>query len=123
LEYGEPDKALSHCLQAFDLYCAIGTDPDGHAHVLECLGRAYSGVGEPRKALHHYQQALALCEQRGNYLTRCTTLRFMAADYETLGNYAAARAALHEVVATLLRLDSPEAAVVQRELAALDRRA
>jgi tetratricopeptide (TPR) repeat protein len=122
LEYGEPDEALSHCLQALDLYRAIGTDPDGHAHVLECLGRAYSGVGEPRKALDYYQQALALCQQRGNYLTRCTTLRFMATDHATLGDHEAASAALREVVATLLRLNSPEAAVVQRELAALDRR-
>ena len=121
LEYGEPGEALSPCLQAFDLYRTIGTDPDGYAHVLECLGRAYSGVGEPRKALDFYRQALALCEQRGNHLTRCTTLRFMATDHATLGDYEAARAALRDVVATLLRLDSPEATAVQRELAALDR--
>jgi tetratricopeptide (TPR) repeat protein len=122
LEFGEPEEALPHCLQAFDLYRALGSDPDGHAHVLECLGRAYSDAGEPRKALDYYQQALSLCEQRGNYLTRCTTLRFMATNHEALGNHDAARAALREVIATLLRLNAPEAAVVRGELAALDRR-
>ena len=120
LRFGEPEEALPHCLQAFDLYRAIDTDPDGHAHVLECLGRAYSGTGEPSKALNCYRQALALCEERGNYLTRCTTLRFMAADHEALGNHDGARAALHEVLAILLRLNSSEAAVVRRELAALE---
>ncbi|WP_189223752.1 tetratricopeptide repeat protein, partial [Saccharothrix coeruleofusca] len=119
LEFDEHREALPHCLAALRLFEALGTDPDGHAHVLECLGRACSGVGEPERALEHYRQALALCKRRGNHFTQASTLRFMAAAHQALGRTDAARATLHSALTMLRLLGSPEVAAVREQLSAL----
>ncbi|QFZ18818.1 ATP-binding protein [Saccharothrix syringae] len=119
LEFDEHHEALPHCLEALRLFEALGTDPDGHAHVLECLGRAHAGTGRPELALEHYRRALALCEQRGNHFTQVTTLRHMAAAYQALGRGTEARATLHRALTMLRHLDSQDVAAVRDQLAAL----
>jgi tetratricopeptide (TPR) repeat protein len=97
----------------------LGTDPDGHAHALECLGRALTGLGRPEQALEHYRRALELCEQRGNHFTRVTTLRHAATAHRALGRNAAARTALQQAIALLQHLAPEDAAAVREQLGTL----
>ncbi|GAA1312212.1 hypothetical protein GCM10009634_80060 [Saccharothrix xinjiangensis] len=119
LEFDEHREALPYCQEALRLFEALGTDPDGHAHVLECLGRAHAGVGRPQQALEHYHRALTMCEQQGNHFTQATTLRHMAAAHQALGQNTAARAALQHALTTLQHLNPQDAAAVREQLVTL----
>jgi tetratricopeptide (TPR) repeat protein len=122
LRLGEHRAAMSHCRQALALFEKLGTDPDGQAHVQECVGDAHRGLGELEAALHHYREALRIREELGNHYTQAGTLRHIAAVHRASGDVQAEQNALRHALAILDRLGHPKAVAVRTALQSAEKR-
>ncbi|MBE1493251.1 tetratricopeptide (TPR) repeat protein [Amycolatopsis lexingtonensis] len=117
---GHHAQALPYSRQALALFRRLDADPDGQAHTLGCLGSAYLGAGDPRRALACYLEALHIREQHRNHYTQATTLRHIATVHHVTGDGDAERSALRHALAILDRLGHAEAAAVREQLERLD---
>lgn len=121
LEFGEPERALDLTRRALDRFRALGTEPDGEAHTLECLGRVYAELGLSGFALNTFAEALHHRRHHGSYYWQVRTHCLIADAQHALGDAAAERQALEEALRILVELDDPQAESVENRLAALAR--
>lgn len=122
LRQGAHGKAMPHCRQALALFEKLGTDPDGQAHVQECVGDAHRGLGELEAALRHYGEALRIREELGNHYTQAGTLRHIAAVHRASGDVHAEQNALRHALVILDRLGHPKALAVRTALQSAETR-
>jgi tetratricopeptide (TPR) repeat protein len=122
LRRGAHDEAMPHCSQALALFEQLGTDPDGQAHVQECVGDAHHGLGRLEPALHHYREALRIREELGNHYTQAGTLRRIAAVHRASGDVQAEQDALRHALVILERLGHSEAVAVRTALQSAEMR-
>ncbi|MGW4210441.1 ATP-binding protein [Lentzea sp. NPDC004789] len=120
LRQGDHRQAMRHCRQALALFEKLGTDPDGQAHVQECVGDAHRGLGEFEAALRHYGEALRIREELGNHYTQAGTLRHIAAVHRASGDVHAEQNALRHALVILDRLGHPKAAAVRTALQSVE---
>ncbi|UOX91340.1 hypothetical protein MUY14_12195 [Amycolatopsis sp. FBCC-B4732] len=117
LEFGEPERVLECVRPALDQFRVLGTEPDGLASVLECLGRAYADLGLPGLALNTFCDALQLRRHHGSYYWQARTQQLIAGAHGALGDPGAERQALEEALVILSRLNHSEAETVRERLA------
>jgi tetratricopeptide (TPR) repeat protein len=106
-------EAMRHSRAALALFEDLGTDPDGMAHVQECVGDAHRGLGQLEPALRHYLHALRVREGLGNHYTQAGTWRRIAAVHRALGDVRSEHDALRHELAILDRLGHSDAAAVR----------
>jgi tetratricopeptide (TPR) repeat protein len=116
LRQGAHGEAMPHCRQALALFEKLGTDPDGQAHVHECVGDAHCGLGRLEPALRHYREALRIREELGNHYTQAGTLRRIAAVHHASGDIRAEQGALRHALVILDHLGHPKAVAVRTAL-------
>jgi DNA-binding SARP family transcriptional activator/tetratricopeptide (TPR) repeat protein len=84
------------------------------------LGRAYAALGQHRKAIRYYGQALAIADDMANRRSRVNPLVGAGRAQLAVGDVRAARESWREAVATLESLADARAAEVRTELAAIE---
>ena len=93
-------------------------DRGGEATTLNNLGAVYSVLGDKRKALDYYEQALPLVRQVGDRWGESITRYNLAMVYEAQGDFQRAEAELKIVVALDEAVENPDLA---SDRAALER--
>ncbi|BAO45646.1 tetratricopeptide repeat-containing diguanylate cyclase [Thiolapillus brandeum] len=91
LEEARYAEALDTLNKALELYKKQGT-PKDLGVVQQYLGRAWSGLGDSRKAMDHFHQALAKYDQQDNPPERLRLYEHLAVELEKNGRYAEALA-------------------------------
>jgi len=81
------------------------------------LGLAYSDLGEPRKAIEFYEQALAIAREIGDRRGEGNRLFNTSLSLRVLGQNEEAVSLARSALAIFEQIESPSAAAVRQKLA------
>ncbi|MFX0062940.1 MAG: tetratricopeptide repeat protein [Candidatus Hermodarchaeota archaeon] len=84
MDTGEPQKALEHFQQSYDIEKRLG-DHAGMANQLGNMGVIYRRIGEPQKALEHHQQSYDIHHRLGDQAGVARQLINMGNIYRRIG--------------------------------------
>jgi tetratricopeptide (TPR) repeat protein len=97
------------------------SDRRGEGNSLGNLGLAYADLGEPRRAIEHYEQALSIMREIGDRRGEGSALNNLASAYQALGDLRRAIAHLRGALNILEAIESPHAAQVRATIATLEK--
>jgi tetratricopeptide (TPR) repeat protein len=86
---------------------------------LDNLGLAYAALGEPRRAIEYYQQALAIAREIGDRRGEGNRLGNLGRTYAALGEARQAIEYLEQALSIFEEIESPYAELARSRLAEL----
>ena len=88
----------------------------GEGTALGSLGNAYAGLGETRKAIEYYEQALKISREIGDRMGEGNALWNMSLALNEIGNRTQAIERAKSALTILESIESPHAQNVKRKL-------
>jgi DNA-binding SARP family transcriptional activator len=112
------DASLDFCQQALAHYRRID-DRGGESYALDSAARAYLGLGDVRRAIAMFEQAVEISGSLGHHLNQSLNLTHLGDGHHALGDLDSARGSWSAALALLEEVGNPRAESVRARLALL----